>query len=139
MDHGSGNAMLQQLQGIFGNYTSFTPKSDRIFNETTIFLRETSRNCRKAMLPGSLDGVFHDYREVLLQLAHFSRSRMNELNRKHTNTTTMKTKSTKSALSANSTSSNRLSEKRRGLLESYFSNALILAALLESAQKGIGR
>ena len=91
------------------------------------------------MLPGSLDGVFHDYREVLLQLAHFSHSQMNELNRKHTNTTTMKTKSTKSTLSANSTSSNRLSEKRRGLLESYFSNALILAALLESAQKGIGR
>ena len=139
MNHDRGNAAQIQLRGFLANNTPVTPKSDRIFNETTIFLGHTSRNCRNPNLPRSLSGVFHDFREVFIQLAHFSQPQMNEFNRKHTNTTTMKTKSTKAALTAHSTSSSRLSEKRRGLLESYFSNALILAALLESAQKSIGR
>lgn len=33
----------------------------------------------------------------------------------------------------------RLTQKRRALLEHYFTNALVLAALLESAQSGLQR
>ncbi len=47
----------------------------------------------------------------------------------------MKTKTNKSINQVLGTkSSRRMTSKRRALLESYFSNAVVLAALLESAQ-----
>lgn len=47
----------------------------------------------------------------------------------------MKTKSVKSTSQSNRIVTKSSLGKRRELLESYFSNALVLAALLETAQK----